>query len=64
MTGLEPGLKSLRRERDRIRPGDADGIEAERLGALDERTLQRLAGSHICRMIRADNRFPLVLIML
>jgi hypothetical protein len=43
MTGLEPGLKTLRRERDRIRPGDADGVEAERLGALDEGAFQRFS---------------------
>ena len=64
MTGLEPGLKTLRRERDRIRPGDANNIEAERLGALDEDAFEGFPGFHICRMIRADNRFPLVLIML
>ncbi|MBB3017509.1 hypothetical protein FHR70_000549 [Microvirga lupini] len=40
MTGLEPGLKTLRRERDRIRPGDTDRVEAERLGALDEGALE------------------------
>jgi hypothetical protein len=43
MTGLKPGLKTLRRERDRIRLGDTDNVEAERLGALDESALQRLA---------------------
>lgn len=40
MPGLEPGLKTLRRERDRIRPGDAHGVEAEGPGALDESSLQ------------------------
>ena len=43
MTGLEPGLKALRRERDRIRAGDADGVEAERLGAFDEGSLEPVA---------------------
>jgi hypothetical protein len=43
MPGREPGLKTLRRERDRIRPGNADGIEAERPGTLDEGALQPLA---------------------
>ncbi|MEE1655585.1 hypothetical protein VB618_05195 [Microvirga sp. CF3062] len=41
MTGLKPGLKALRRERDGIRPSDANGIEAERLGALNKSALQR-----------------------
>jgi hypothetical protein len=43
MAGLEPSLEPLRCERDRIRLGDADRIEAERPGALDEGLLQRLA---------------------
>jgi hypothetical protein len=43
MTGLEPRLKALRRKRDRIRPGDANNVEAERLGALDKSALQRFA---------------------
>ena len=64
MAGLEPGLKTLRRERDRIGSGDADDIEAESLGAIDEGSFEPLAVFHLCRMIRADNRFPLVLIML
>lgn len=42
MTSLKPGLQTLRRERDRIRPGDAHGVEAERLGALDEGLLERV----------------------
>lgn len=41
MTGLEPSLKTLRRERDCIRPGDADCVEAQRLGALDKGALER-----------------------
>lgn len=41
MTGLKPGLKALRRQRDRIRPGNANDVEAERLGALDEGAFQR-----------------------
>jgi hypothetical protein len=43
MPGLKPGLQTLRRERDRVRPGDANGVEAERLGAVDEGALQRLS---------------------
>jgi hypothetical protein len=43
MSGLKPGLKTLRRERDRIRPGDANSVEAKRLGALDEGAFQPLA---------------------
>jgi hypothetical protein len=43
MAGLEPGLEPLRCERDRIRLGDADRIEAERLGAFDEGAFQRPA---------------------
>jgi len=43
VAGIQPGLEPLRRERDRIRPGDADRVEAERLGALDEGAFQRLA---------------------
>jgi hypothetical protein len=41
MAGFQPGLKTLRRQRDRIRPGDADRVEAERLGTLDEGAFQR-----------------------
>ena len=40
VTGLEPSLKALGCERDRIRLGDADRVEAERLGALDEGVLE------------------------
>jgi len=43
MTGLDPGLQGLRRQRDRVRPGDADRVEAERPGALDEGAFQLLA---------------------
>jgi hypothetical protein len=42
MTGLEPGLKALRRERNRIRPRDVNGVEAECLGARDEGLLERV----------------------
>ena len=43
MARLEPGLEALGRERDRVGPGDAHDVEAERLGALDEGALERLA---------------------
>jgi hypothetical protein len=43
MAGLEPGLEPLRRERDCVRLGDADRIEAERLGAFDDSLLQSVA---------------------
>jgi hypothetical protein len=43
MTGLEPSLEPLRRQWDRVRSGDANRIEAERLGALDEGLLERVA---------------------
>jgi hypothetical protein len=43
MTGLEPGLQTLRRKRDRIRTGDANGVEAESLRTLDEGLLERLS---------------------
>ncbi|WP_343234453.1 hypothetical protein [Microvirga terrestris] len=42
MTGFEPGLQTLRRERDRIRPSDADGVEAQCLGTLDKSALEGL----------------------
>ncbi len=43
MTGLKPGLQTLRRKRDRVRPGDANGVEAQRPGALDEGAFERVA---------------------
>jgi hypothetical protein len=43
MTGLEPSLKTLRRERDRIRTSDANGVEAESLGTLDEGSFEPLS---------------------
>jgi hypothetical protein len=43
MAGLEPGLEPLRCERDCVRSGDADSIEAERLGAFDDSLLQSVA---------------------
>jgi hypothetical protein len=43
MAGLEPGPEPLRGERNRVRPGDTNRIEAERLGALDEGLLERVA---------------------
>jgi hypothetical protein len=43
MAGLQPGLEPLRRQRNRIRRGDADRVEAECLGALDESLLEREA---------------------
>jgi hypothetical protein len=39
----EPGFEPLGRERDRIGPGDADRVEAEGPGPLDEGALERLA---------------------
>ncbi len=47
MAGLKPGLKTLGRERDRIRPGDANNIEAERLGAINEGSFEPLAVFHL-----------------
>lgn len=43
MASLKPRLKPFWGERDRIRPGDADAVEAERLGAFDEGALQPIA---------------------
>jgi hypothetical protein len=40
MTGLKPSLQTLRRERDRIRPGHPHSVETERLGALDKSLLE------------------------
>jgi hypothetical protein len=44
MAGLEPSLKTHRRERDRIRSGDANNVEAERLGTLNKSALERFPG--------------------
>ncbi|MFC5083428.1 hypothetical protein [Microvirga arabica] len=44
MTGLKPSLQTLRRKRDRVRPGDAHGVEAERPGTLDKGALERFPG--------------------
>jgi hypothetical protein len=43
MARLDPGFQALRRQRDRVGPGDADDLEAERLGARDEGAFQLLA---------------------
>jgi hypothetical protein len=64
MTGFEPGLEPLGCERDRVGLGDADRVEAERLGALDEGALERLAVLYRGRRIPASIQSPLVLIML
>jgi hypothetical protein len=64
MARFQPSTEPLRRERNSIGPDDANGIEAERPGALHEGPLQGFPVFHRCRMIRANNRFPLVLIML
>ncbi len=64
MTRLEPSLETFRRERNRVGPGDANDVEPKRPGTVDEGALESFPGFHLCRMIRADNRFPLVLIML
>ena len=40
MAGLEPGVEPLGSQRDRVRPGDANRIEAERLRPLDECLLE------------------------
>ena len=64
MARFQPRIEPLRRERNRIGSDNANGVEAERLGALDEGPLQGLAVFDRCRMIRANNRFPLALIML
>jgi hypothetical protein len=42
MAGFEPRVESLRCERDRVRTGDTDRVEAEPLGPLHESTLERL----------------------
>jgi hypothetical protein len=43
MAGLQPGPEPLRRQRDRVRLRNADRVEAERPGALDEGFLENLA---------------------
>jgi len=64
MASRKPGLETFGRKRDRVRLGNADRVEPERLGALDEGALERLSVLYRWCMIRANNRFPLVLIML
>jgi hypothetical protein len=43
MARLDPGLEALGRQWNRVGPGDADDLEAERLGARDEGAFQLLA---------------------
>jgi hypothetical protein len=44
MARLEPGLQALRREGNGVGSGDADDVEAQLPGAVDEGALERLAG--------------------
>jgi hypothetical protein len=43
VAGLKPGPEPFRCKRDRVGTGDADRIEAKRLGVFDEGALERLA---------------------
>jgi hypothetical protein len=40
MAGLQPSLQPFGRQRNGIRPGNANDVEAERLGAFDEGLLE------------------------
>ncbi|WP_343058462.1 hypothetical protein [Microvirga mediterraneensis] len=43
MPRIQPGLEPFGGQRDRIGPGDADRVEAERPGPFDEGAFQRLS---------------------
>lgn len=43
MSRGQPGPEPFGRQRDRIRAGDADDVEAERTGPVDESALEGVA---------------------